>query len=1239
MKEDSFCVRASTIYALEAVASSSSVHAHQASFQLFRLLLNRYGTGITGASDMALTWLSHYADGGGYDGIGHLVGRIFDALGVQLDEEIPFQALLRQGALKGSHTAFEDLKKHYPDAYDETLALFRERGGAMGMSQRSELFPWVDVRSLEGIANAIENSPSVELRDIYVTEDEDTLLHCAARSGYLGVVKGLINLGMSVNVINRLGETPLLEASRAGHYEVSNCLIEMGAKADKTSIFGEGPIHFLPFFDEQHIDSISELMVRNGADVNEWAAENPRRGEHGFWGHSPLDYAVVRNNTTSIRALIRLGADPHAKREEGTSAIRWACLLNRAEALDTMIAASGSRLSAEDSASEPLAETVLSPENRLESIKEHGGDHENAKIATLKVLHKYKAVNYRDMNGRGGYTVLHFAAQAGYPKVVNYLLADTPSKQHLDVFYEYKTPLMDVINMGYRDVFEVLLRHGADIHLTLTATWQHASYLHVCAIAGHRDVFFPEQLLKHGAPVDRADEVGRTAFCTAVVDGNYPVADLLLQHGADRDYVHKGYTILARCLEIPLPLGGIEYLMTCKPNPERPPPSFICTPGLGRNVFHAIASAGMDAERAASATRSIFQYLRELWPGEEHINACDRMGAPPLAIAVARPKEDFINMMIRAGANPNLGPLPPLYIALLRQNWANEQTRKVGGRWMTRRIKRIADNVVVILKGGGARADIDPHTGIPRAFDIAKLFGGMTAEDIEVGLRMVLTGLRDSEAGVTERYGQRAVGRKSWECFVSSLSEINRTGQGLPLRFGGLASQSNTAEPRGRNQQQNTTSGTQENTQLNRRERDERSKGQLGEVSGMVMDGINGTQVPGVGSEASWPRGSEMPVNPGRGISQLPLWSSDSSPPTCRPPSREPETSTNTWSIPQLSPSSDSSSAPTYRPPPEKPGSSRGAQRGILRSFPSDATSTVLYYRPQPRRPASSPARRSPPPSLLDTPVPSSLSLSSRDILQPTQKGISQLSQSITSSAPGIYRPPPPHPVPAPQRPLGGAPSSRLEPRTMTMPAVTRETQLALALSSPQASPPSLQSPSSRQGITQLLPSPQPAQRARHWSSSSPFPQHIPWTIPHQRPPYEILDSLRPAVLPFITALVDSRQSDAIPRRNLKICLESHLCVPNLIDLKWDPVAPLGSSSVKELQSGVNRMLRGFSIIINLKLRVEMGGECGTRTMLRVLMDEDGGSTGSGDGWLRTEGAGWENLERIEVGIMFPQEA
>jgi len=75
-------------------------------------------------------------------------------------------------------------------------------------------------------------------------------------------------------------------------------------------------------------------------------------------------------------------------------------------------------------------------------------------------------------------------------------------------------------------------------------------------------------------------------------------------------------------------------------------------------------------------------------------------------------------------------------------------------------------------------------------------------------------------------------------------------------------------------------------------------------------------------------------------------------------------------------------------------------------------------------------------------------------------------------------------------------------------------------------------------------------------------------------------------------------------------------------------VAPLGSSSVKELQSGVNGMLKGFSIVINLKLRVEMGREWATRTILRVMMNEDEESSG-GDRWLATGGQDGRTWRRL----------
>ena len=138
------------------------------------------------------------------------------------------------------------------------------------------------------------------------------------------------------------------------------------------------------------------------------------------------------------------------------------------------------------------------------------------------------------------------------------------------------------------------------------------NHIQICAPAGHRDLFFPEQLLKYGVQIDRVDKKGRTPFGVTVAQRNYPVAEFLLRYGADRDYLLEGSTILALCLQIPVPLKGIRYLMTCKSNRERPLPSFVCSPGLRRKVFHGIAAAVEDAENTSVETRSIFQYLQEL---------------------------------------------------------------------------------------------------------------------------------------------------------------------------------------------------------------------------------------------------------------------------------------------------------------------------------------------------------------------------------------------------------------------------------------------------------------------------------------------------------------------------------------------------------------------------------------------------------------------------------------------------
>jgi len=143
-----------------------------------------------------------------------------------------------------------------------------------------------------------------------------------------------------------------------------------------------------------------------------------------------------------------------------------------------------------------------------------------------------------------------------------------------------------------------------------------------------------------------------------------------------------------------------------------------------------------------------------------------------------------------------------------------------------------------------------------------------------------------------------------------------------------------------------------------------------------------------------------MPVDPGRGISRLSSSSTDSHPPACGSHLRKPEVSTNTRrGISPLSPSGNSPSVRTYRPP--------SSQHDIPRPSPSNTDSAGPSYRPPPRR-SKGPARGSPPPSLLDTPVPGLLFPSSQDILLFAHGDTSQLSQLTNSPILGNHRPPPP---------------------------------------------------------------------------------------------------------------------------------------------------------------------------------------------------------------------------------------
>ncbi|MGI9278479.1 MAG: ankyrin repeat domain-containing protein [Endozoicomonas sp.] len=77
--------------------------------------------------------------------------------------------------------------------------------------------------------------------DLYV-KSKTTALHCAARHGRTDIARILINLGLNVNCVNSVGETPLHEAVRGDKLETALMLIHHGALVSKRNKDGTSPL-------------------------------------------------------------------------------------------------------------------------------------------------------------------------------------------------------------------------------------------------------------------------------------------------------------------------------------------------------------------------------------------------------------------------------------------------------------------------------------------------------------------------------------------------------------------------------------------------------------------------------------------------------------------------------------------------------------------------------------------------------------------------------------------------------------------------------------------------------------------------------------------------------------------------------------------------------------------------------------------------------------------------------------
>lgn len=134
-------------------------------------------------------------------------------------------------------------------------------------------------------------------------------LPLAAEAGNSAQIQALLHEGVAVDQRGGSGdETALMIAARHGSLGIVRALLKAGADINARSKYGDTALTAATYFCHSQV---VEFLLDHGADVN---VKN-----YGY-GSSPLMLAAECDDVTSVKALIKSGANVNEKNKKGMTA-------------------------------------------------------------------------------------------------------------------------------------------------------------------------------------------------------------------------------------------------------------------------------------------------------------------------------------------------------------------------------------------------------------------------------------------------------------------------------------------------------------------------------------------------------------------------------------------------------------------------------------------------------------------------------------------------------------------------------------------------------------------------------------------------------------------------------------------------------------------------------------------------------------------------------------------------------
>ena len=164
------------------------------------------------------------------------------------------------------------------------------------------------------VASALKKGTSPNIQDA----KGNTGLHVALLEGMPRAAAELLGAqGLDVNVLNNAGESALMMAALKGHADIARTLIERGAAINKS---GWTPLHYAATGGSADIIT---MLLAKGAQLD---ARSPN-------GTTPLMMAARYGSTQAVELLLQKGADPKLTNEQKLTALDFARLGQRPDAI------------------------------------------------------------------------------------------------------------------------------------------------------------------------------------------------------------------------------------------------------------------------------------------------------------------------------------------------------------------------------------------------------------------------------------------------------------------------------------------------------------------------------------------------------------------------------------------------------------------------------------------------------------------------------------------------------------------------------------------------------------------------------------------------------------------------------------------------------------------------------------------------------------------------------------------